>query len=195
MAIGLYQQVVGQVIAADLSLGRMYLEGRGVEQDFELARKHLNVVLDARISGIDEMQAEAMQLIASFTEESPLQQAQHVLKNARDYSIDQINEQIRKIDSFLHMDEAKQLFFKLFLLNAQKGEASSQYQVGYWYLNGLYTEKNLEEAVYWIQKAADQKDQYAECKIGYLYEKGLYFNADLSFNVRIRRILKRRCFD
>jgi hypothetical protein len=26
MAIGLYQQVVGQVIAADLSLGRMYLE-------------------------------------------------------------------------------------------------------------------------------------------------------------------------
>ena len=161
MAIGLYQQVAGQVIAADLSLGRMYLEGRGVEQDFELARKHLNVVLDARISGIDEMQAEAMQLIASFTEESPLQQAQHVLKNARDYSIDQINEQIRKIDSFLHMDEAKQLFFKLFLLNAQKGEASSQYQVGYWYLNGLYTEKSLEEALYWIQKAADQKDQFA----------------------------------
>ncbi|MNE74775.1 hypothetical protein D3C80_1708770 [compost metagenome] len=79
MAIGLYQQVAGQVIAADLSLGRMYLVGRGVEQDSELARKHLNVVLDARISGIDEMQAEAMQLIASFTEESPLQQAQHVL--------------------------------------------------------------------------------------------------------------------
>ena len=75
MAIGLYQQVVGQVIAADLSLGRMYLEGRGVEQDFELARKYLNVVLDARIEGIDEMQAEAMQLIASFTEESPLQLA------------------------------------------------------------------------------------------------------------------------
>jgi TPR repeat protein len=41
------------------------------------------------------------------------------------------------------MDEAKQLFFKLFLLNAQKGEASSQYQVGYWYLNGLYTEKRF----------------------------------------------------
>lgn len=194
MAIGLYQQVVGQVIAADLSLGRMYLEGRGVEQDFELARKHLNVVLDARISGIDEMQAEAMQLIASFTEESPLQQAQHVLKNARDYSIDQINEQIRKIDSFLHMDEAKQLFFKLFLLNAQKGEASSQYQVGYWYLNGLYTEKSLEEAVYWIQKAADQKDQHAECKIGYLYEKGLYFNADLDVAQKwYERSLRKPC--
>lgn len=179
MAIGLYQQVAGRVIAADLSLGRMYVEGRGVEQDFELARKHLNVVLEARIDGIDAMQAEAMQLLASFTEDSPLQQAQHVLKNARDYSIEQISEQIRKIDSFLHMDEAKQLFFKLFLLNAQKGEASSQYQVGYWYLNGFYTEKDLEEAAYWIQKAADQKDSYAECKIGYMYENGLYFNPDL----------------
>lgn len=179
MAIELYQQVSGRVIAADLSLGRMYVEGRGVEQDFELARKHLNIVLEARIDGIDTMQAEAMQLLASFTEDSPLQQAQHVLKNARDYSIEQISEQIRKIDSFLHMNEAKQLFFKLFLLNAQKGEASSQYQVGYWYLNGFYTEKDLEEAAYWIQKAADQKDSYAECKIGYMYENGLYFNPDL----------------
>ena len=96
MAIELYQQVAGQVIVADLSLGRMYLEGRGVER----ARKHLNVVLDARISGTDEMRAEAMQLIASFTEDNPLQQAQYFLKNARDYSIDQINDQIRKIDSF-----------------------------------------------------------------------------------------------
>ncbi|WP_228146949.1 MULTISPECIES: SEL1-like repeat protein [unclassified Acinetobacter] len=40
--------------------------------------------------------------------------------------------------------------------------------MGYWYLNGFYTEKNLEETVYWIQKAADQKDPYAECKIGYI---------------------------
>ncbi len=178
MAIGLYQQVAGQVIAADLSLGRMYLEGRGVEQDFELARKHLNVVLDARISGIDEMQAEAMQLIASFTEEVHCNRL-NMSKNARTTQLIRLMNKSERFDSFLHMDEAKQLFFKLFLLNAQKGEASSQYQVGYWYLNGLYTEKNLEEAVYWIQKAADQKDQYAECKIGYLYEKGLYFNADL----------------
>ena len=100
MAIELYQQVAGQVIVADLSLGCMYLEGRGVDQDFKLARKHLNVVLDARISGTDEMRVEAMQLIASFTEDNPLQQAQYFLKNARDYSIDQINDQIRKIDSF-----------------------------------------------------------------------------------------------
>lgn len=100
MAIELYQQVGGQVIAADLSSGCMYLEGRGVDQDFKMSRKHLNVVLDARISGTDEMRVEAMQLIASFTEDNPLQQAQYFLKNARDYSIDQINDQIRKIDSF-----------------------------------------------------------------------------------------------
>ena len=37
MAIELYQQVAGQVIAADLSLGRMYLEGRGVERDLASA--------------------------------------------------------------------------------------------------------------------------------------------------------------
>ena len=35
----------GQVIAADLSLGRMYLEGRGVEKNLELAKSHLEKVL------------------------------------------------------------------------------------------------------------------------------------------------------
>lgn len=179
-AAALYMKAAGRVVAADLSLGRMYLDGRGVEQDAMKAKEHLNVVLQARISGIEAMQAEAAQLLAQFTQDSPLQQAEYALNHAASYSIDQISAEIRNIDSLLHMPEVKALFFKLFLLNAQKGDAASQSQVGDWYLRGIYTEKNLEEAAYWIQKAADQKNYYAEYQMGYLYENGLYFNQNLA---------------
>ncbi len=175
MAVALYQQVAGEVIAADLSLGRMYVEGRGVSQDFDKAKMHLNIVINSRIDGIAEMQVEAAQLLAQFTQDSPLHRAEYALNHAASYSIDQISAEIRNIDSLLHMPEAKALFFKLFLLKAQKGDAASQSQVGDWYLRGIYTEKNLEEAAYWIQKAADQKNYYAEYQMGYLYENGLYF--------------------
>lgn len=183
MAIALYQEVAGQIIAADLSLGRMYVEGRGLEQDFEKAKAHLTVVIDSRIDGIAEMQAEAMTLLASFDHDNPLQKTREILKNPNHYSIEQINKQANKISQYLkndEMPEVKTLYFQLYQLLASKGERSSQYLIGYWYLNGFYTERNYEEAAYWIQKAADQKDEYAEAKIGYMYEKGLYFNKDLN---------------
>ncbi|MCP5176172.1 MAG: sel1 repeat family protein [Moraxellaceae bacterium] len=44
-AFALYSMAAGQVIAADLSLGRMYLEGRGVEKNLELAKSHLEKVV------------------------------------------------------------------------------------------------------------------------------------------------------
>ncbi|OTG91546.1 tetratricopeptide repeat protein [Acinetobacter sp. ANC 3813] len=183
MAIALYQEVSGQIIAADLSLGRMYVEGRGLEQDFEKAKAHLNIVINSRIDGIAEMQAEAMSLLAAFDIDNPFQKAKEVLKNPKNYTIEQIGEQAHKISQYLQnkdMPEAQNLFFNLYQLQANKGSRSAQYQLGYWHLKGFYTDINYEEAAYWIQKAVDQKDEYAEAKIGYMYEKGLYFNKDLN---------------
>lgn len=183
MAVALYQQVAGEVIAADLSLGRMYAEGRGVAQDFDKAKMHLNIVIDSRIDGIAEMQAEAMALLSSFDNDNPLQKAKEILKSPKNYTIEQIAEQANKISQYLQnneMPEVQKLFFQLYQLKANRGDRAAQYQLGYWYLNGFYTDINYEEAAYWIQKAADQKDQYAEAKIGFMYEKGLYFNKDLN---------------
>jgi len=180
MAVELYMQVADQLVAAALSLGRMYLEGRGVEKDLQKSKLHLNTVINTRIDGIESMQLEAMQLLAVFTQDDPILQARKILENPTEYSIEQINEQTPKIDALLHLPECEELFFKLYLLNARKGEASSQAQVGDWYLKGMFTDRNLEEAAFWIQKAADQKDEYAEAKIGCMYEKGLYFNKDLN---------------
>lgn len=180
MAAALYSDVADRVVAAALSLGRMYFEGRGVEQNLELARHHLNTVIQVRMDGVEEMQAEAMQLLERFTEDSPVQQARKMLKNPDQFTVDDVNAQIRKIDSMLELPEVKVLFFQLYLVNARKGEASSQSQVGDWYLRGVFTEKNLEEAIYWIQKAADQKNYYAEYQMGFLYENGLYYNQDFN---------------
>lgn len=179
MAIGLYQEAAGRVIAADLSLGRMYVEGRGLVQDFEKAKAHLDVVLNANIDGIKDMQSEAMVLLATFRNDNPLQEAEKMIQNPRNYTLEQISDQASKVGKFLELPEAQPLFFGLYQLKARMGERSAQYQLGYWYLKGFYTEINYEEAAYWIQKAADQKDEYAEAKIGYMYEKGFYFNKDL----------------
>lgn len=121
------------------------------------AKEHLNVVLQARISGIEAMQAEAAQLLAQFTQDSPLQQAEYALNHAASYSIDQISAEIRNIDSLLHMPEVKALFFKLFLLNAQKGDAASQSQVGDWYLRGIYTEKIWKKRLIGFKKQQIRK--------------------------------------
>jgi TPR repeat protein len=54
---------------------------------------------------------------------------------------------------------------------AREGDVSAQSQLGYYYLNGIKTEKNLELAKSWLQKAADQGDISAAYDLGALSEE------------------------
>jgi TPR repeat protein len=54
---------------------------------------------------------------------------------------------------------------------AREGDVSAQSQLGYYYLNGIKTEKNLELAKSWLQKAADQGDTSAAYDLGALSEE------------------------
>lgn len=198
MAVALYEQAAGQVVAADLSLGRMYVEGRGVAQDFEKAKAHLDVVLNARAEGIVEMQREAMSLLASCQLDSPFQTIERILADQRKYSDEQIREQISVVRNYFPLEQAESLHFKLYKLLAGRGDASAQYQLGYWYLKGFYTDINYEEAAYWIEKAAYKKDMYAETQIGYMYEKGLHYRKDLQvaekwYNRALREVPESIC--
>ena len=60
-------------------------------------------------------------------------------------------------------------------VNAEKGDADSQYFLGYFYANGKGVTKDEVEAVKWYRKSADQGYAFAQFNLGscYLYGTGV----------------------
>jgi TPR repeat protein len=52
----------------------------------------------------------------------------------------------------------------------EAGDPTAQSQLGYYYLNGIKTEKNIEAAKRWLQRAAEQGDIDAAYDLGVLFE-------------------------
>lgn len=65
-----------------------------------------------------------------------------------------------------------QLLFKKLSNEAQYGYAKSQFQLGQMYEQGIGTKKNMKEAIYWYERATDQKYLKAEYNMGLLYLEG-----------------------
>lgn len=61
---------------------------------------------------------------------------------------------------------------EMILSAARRGSVRAQAEIGSWYLNGYCVQKNLCEALTWLQKAADQGDHLAECDLGEMYFHG-----------------------
>ena len=57
--------------------------------------------------------------------------------------------------------------------------ALAECQVGYSYLEGIGTDKNLEEALYWTQRSANHGDRDGQCNLAWIYEEGLGVEIDL----------------
>ena len=49
-----------------------------------------------------------------------------------------------------------------YLAAAEKGNVYAQYSIGYMYANGEGVEKDNSQAISWLQKAADQKQEGSE---------------------------------
>lgn len=62
---------------------------------------------------------------------------------------------------------------KIWLPQAQAGDAEAQAYVGDIYQQGLGTSPRYEQAAQWYRKAAEQENTRAQMSLGYLYEKGL----------------------
>ena len=68
--------------------------------------------------------------------------------------------------------------FEGHLALAEQGYPLAECQVGYFYLEGLGTEKDLQKALYWTRRAADHGDRDAQCNLGWMYEEGLGVEPD-----------------
>ena len=83
--------------------------------------------------------------------------------------LDLCNELIEKYFQTKQYDKC----FAGHLLLAEQGYPLAECQTGYFYLEGLGTEKDLEQAVYWTRRAAEHGDWDGQFNLGCFYEEGL----------------------
>ena len=73
-----------------------------------------------------------------------------------------------------------QTALKVWLGQAEAGDAEAQNYVGEIYLKGLGTEPDYAKAKEWFEKAAAQNSRRARINLGYLYEQGLGVDRDIA---------------
>ena len=89
--------------------------------------------------------------------------------------LDICNELIEKYFNTQQYDKC----FKGHLPLAEQGYPLAECQVGYFYYDGLGVEKDLEQAWYWTQRAADHGDRDGQCNLAWFYEEGIGTEPDL----------------
>ena len=82
------------------------------------------------------------------------------------------------LDQYWEKDMKK--WFEGYLIIAEETSyALAECQVGYAYLEGIGTEKNLEKALYWTTRSAEHGDRDGQCNLAWIYEEGLCGEKDL----------------
>ncbi len=80
-----------------------------------------------------------------------------------------------------------QTALKVWLGQAEAGDADAQNYVGEIYLKGLGTEPDYGKAREWFEKAAAQGSRRARINLGYLYEQGLGVDRDMARALNLYR--------
>ncbi|MDR3388891.1 MAG: caspase family protein [Rudaea sp.] len=89
---------------------------------------------------------------------------------------------------FVSSDRANyQTALKVWLGQAEEGNADAQNYVGEIYLKGLGTEPDYAKAAEWFEKSAAQGSRRARINLGYLYEQGLGVQQDISRALNLYR--------
>ena len=68
--------------------------------------------------------------------------------------------------------------FSYYEMAAEQGNPTAQFNLGYFYKNGLGVEQDYKKAKEWYEKAAEQGNASAQNNLGYLYENGLGVEQD-----------------
>ena len=82
------------------------------------------------------------------------------------------------LDQYWEKDMNK--WFEGYLIIAEETSyALAECQVGYAYLEGIGTEKNLEKALYWTIRSAEHGDRDGQCNLAWIYEEGICGEKDI----------------
>lgn len=157
-AIEYLVQAAGEDLQASYLLGNLYYYGHGVSQDTDKALEHYAEILK---SGYDEETTEDIMfkiLKIGHTSNPVIQYylAQDKLKNNNQYL------------NFLESSKEKQEYIELLIQSAEGGFSKAQYELGKMYEVGLGVEKDMDKAIKWLRKAAEQGDEGARYSLNYL---------------------------
>lgn len=84
-----------------------------------------------------------------------------------------------EIDRFWNDRQFEKWFQGYLRLAEETGYPLAECQVGYAYMDGIGTEKDLEKAFYWTALSAKHGDRDGQFNLAFLYEKGLCGTIDL----------------
>ncbi|SHJ87894.1 Sel1 repeat-containing protein [Hathewaya proteolytica DSM 3090] len=90
--------------------------------------------------------------------------------------LDECEELINKYYLTAQYDKCFEGHLKL----AEKGYPLAECQIGYFYLEGLGVEKDIEKAFYWTERAAEHGDRDSQYNLAEIfYEEGLFVERDM----------------
>lgn len=88
------------------------------------------------------------------------------------------------IEKYWESEQFEQCFQGHLKLAEETSYPLAECQVGYFYLEGIGVDKNLERAFYWTERAAEHGDRDAQCNLAEMYEKGIGTDCDMEAAIR-----------
>jgi len=147
-AVYWFRQTAEEYIDTQYNIGLLFLNGYGVEKNFEQAVYWLKRAAD---KGFEPAKRKLNAL-----EKNDNCIISNTIKILSVKEIEQnVGEVIQKLKDF-----------------AEQDDIDAQYNLGYLYSDGKYTEPDFEQAVYWYKKAAEKEDMFAQYNLAFLYLLG-----------------------
>lgn len=78
-----------------------------------------------------------------------------------------------ELDKYWHSKEFSKFFEGYLKIAEETSYSLAECQVGFCYLEGIGTEKDLEKALYWTKRSAEHGDRDGQCNLAWIYEEGL----------------------
>lgn len=78
-----------------------------------------------------------------------------------------------ELDKYWHSKEFSKFFEGYLKIAQETSYPLAECQVGFCYLEGIGTEKDLEKALYWTKRSAEHGDRDGQCNLAWIYEEGL----------------------
>lgn len=82
------------------------------------------------------------------------------------------------IEKYWESEQFEECFRGHLKLAEETGYPLAECQVGYFYLEGIGVEKDLERAFYWTERGAAHGDRDAQYNLAQMYEQGIGTKAD-----------------
>ena len=179
---------------AQVNLGNMYANSKGVEQNYEEAAEWYKKAAEQGYP-VAQYNLGIMYANSKGVEQNYEEAAEWYKKAAeQNYSFAQNNlGTLYRFGNGVKQDFGEAI--KWYKKAAEQGDDCAQHNLGDMYYNGNGVERDYKEAVKWYRKAAEQGFACAQCNLGYMYRLGAGVEQDYEEAVKWYRKAAEQGYD